>query len=164
MVHDEGGPAKLPLRLSVVIVPGADGEFVLEEDDGSPDPGEDGVVRTRFALAWDEAGGAEDGAGGRAGGTARLTIEQTGPDGVVPAEREITVHLLCVDDASLRVGRVGAGGREPVVTARAADGFALGPGVDIALGAVRPADGVELTLTGVRTRPHPSHQPYTIYG
>ncbi len=211
-----------PRRLSVIVVPGADGEFVLEEDDGSPDPGEDGVVRTRFALAWDEAGGAEDGAGGRAGGTARLTIEQTGPDGVVPAEREITVHLLCVDDASLRVGRIGIGsgamtdntgvaggvrsgagggtgigggtgasnvdkrsgadggragigggagsgasggaetggrtgsgarGREPVVTARAADGFALGPGVDIALGTVRPADGVELTLTDVRTRP-----------
>ena len=205
-----------PRRLSVIVVPGADGEFVLEEDDGSPDPGEDGVVRTRFALAWDEAGGACDGAGGRAGGTARLTIEQTGPDGVVPAEREITVHLLCVDDASLRAGRVGIGsgamtgntgvadgvrsgagggtgtgggtgasnvgnrsgadgggdgsgvrggaetggrtgsgarGREPVVTARAADGFALGPGVDIALGAVRPADGVELVLTGVRTRP-----------
>ena len=185
-----------PRRLSVIVVPGADGEFVLEEDDGSPDPGEDAVVRTRFALAWDEAGGAEDGAGGRAGGTARLSIEQTGPDGVVPAEREITVHLLCVDGASLRAGRVGAGGgavvgniggagevrsgagagagggagigggaetgggagsgahgREPVVTARAADGFALGPGVDIALGAVRPADGVELVLTGVRTRP-----------
>ena len=198
-----------PRRLSVIVVPGADGEFVLEEDDGSPEPGEDAVVRTRFALAWDEAGGA----GGRAGGTARLTIEQTGPDGVVPAEREITVHLLCVDGASLRAGRVGAvagniggagevrsgagagggtgsgnvgdrsgtdggigigggagsrasdgaetgggagsgaHGREPVVTARAADGFALGPGVDIALGAVRPADGVELTLTGVRTRP-----------
>ena len=146
-----------PRRLSVIVVPGADGEFVLEEDDGSPDPGEDGVVRTRFALAWDEAGGACDGAGGRAGGTARLTIEQTGPDGVVPAEREITVHLLCVDGASLRASRVGidsgAGGREPAVTARAADGFALGPGVDIALGAVRPADGVELVLTGVRTRP-----------
>ena len=202
-----------PRRLSVVVVPGADGEFVLEEDDGSPAPGEDGVVRTRFALAWDEADGACDGAGG----TARLSIEQTGPDGVVPAEREITVHLLCVDGASLRAGRVGAGGgamtgntggageirsgagagggtgsgnvgdrsgtdggvgigggagsgasdgaetgggagsgahgREPVVTARAADGFALGPGVDIALGAVRPADGVELVLTGVRTRP-----------
>ena len=62
-----------------------------------------------------------------------------------------------MDDASLRADRVGigsgAGGREPVVTARAADGFALGPGVDIALGAVRPADGVELVLTGVRTRP-----------
>ena len=40
-----------------------------------------------------------------------------------------------------------------MVTRREADGFALGAGTDIALGAVRPADGVELALTGVRTGP-----------
>ncbi|WP_338063815.1 hypothetical protein [Actinomyces ruminis] len=46
-----------PRHLSVLVVPGADGEFLLEEDDGSADPGPDAVVRTRFALAWDEAAG-----------------------------------------------------------------------------------------------------------
>ena len=63
------------------------------------------------------------------------------------------------------IGRGGAAGgagradgadearREPVVTRRKADGLTLGAGTDIALGAVRPADGVELALTGVRTGP-----------
>ncbi|MDU0348591.1 TIM-barrel domain-containing protein [Actinomyces sp. MRS3W] len=127
-----------PRHLSVVVVPGADGEFVLEEDDGSPEPGADGVVRTRFALAWDEAAG-----------TARVEITQTGPDGVVPAEREITVHLLSVGEGvTARLG-----GEAVPVTTRAADGFTLGGGLDVALGTVRPSTGVTLTLAGVCTRP-----------
>ena len=139
-----------PRRLSVLVVPGADGGFVLEEDDGSPAPGPDAVVRTRFSLVWDECSA-----------TARLAIAQEGPDGVVPAEREVTVRLLSAGGEGLRArvsgagraGEVGGAPREPVVTRREADGFALGAGTDIALGAVRPADGVELALTGVRTGP-----------
>ena len=139
-----------PRRLSVLVVPGADGGFVLEEDDGSPAPGPDAVVRTRFSLVWDERSA-----------TARLAIVQEGPDGVVPAEREVTVRLLSAGGEGLRArvsgagraGDVGGAPREPVVTRREADGFALGAGTDIALGAVHPADGVELALTGVRTDP-----------
>ena len=40
-----------------------------------------------------------------------------------------------------------------MITRREADGFTLGAGTDVALGVVRPADGVELALTGVRTAP-----------
>ena len=77
------------------------------------------------------------------------------PDGVVPAEREVTVRLLSAGGARLRANSSGAGGaqREPVIARREADGFALGAGTDIALGTVRPADGVELSLAGVRTEP-----------
>ena len=42
-----------------------------------------------------------------------------------------------------------------VVAHREADAFTLGAGTDIALGAIRPADGGELVLTGVRTSPPP---------
>ncbi|MDO4901343.1 TIM-barrel domain-containing protein [Actinomyces sp.] len=127
-----------PRHLSVVVVPGADGEFVLEEDDGSPEPGPDAVVRTRFTLTWDESAG-----------SARLTITREGPDGVVPAERELTVHLLSVGgDVTAHLG-----GSEVPVTVRKADGFTLGGGLDICLGAVRPADGITLTLAGASTQP-----------
>ncbi|MBE6481891.1 MAG: alpha-glucosidase [Actinomyces ruminicola] len=127
-----------PRHLSVVVVPGADGEFALEEDDGSAEPGPDAVVRTRFTLTWDEASG-----------SARLEISQEGPHGVVPAERELTVHLLSVG------GRVTArvNGAEAPVSVREADGFTLGGGLDVALGAVRPADRVVLELSGVSTQP-----------
>ena len=129
---------------------------MLEEDDGSPEPGLGAVVRTRFSLAWDEQDA-----------TARLTIVQEGPDGVVPAEREVTVRLLAAGGDELRASwsRLGieadaAGGtdklrQEPVVAHREADAFTLGAGTDIALGAIRPADGGELVLTGVRTSPPP---------
>ncbi|MBM6980199.1 MAG: alpha-glucosidase [Actinomyces succiniciruminis] len=127
-----------PRHLSVVVVPGADGEFVLEEDDGSPEPGPDGVVRTRFTLTWDEAAG-----------SARLAITQDGPDGVVPEEREITVHLLSAGgQATARVN-----GTDTPVKERPADGFTLGGGLDVSLGTVCPADGVVLELSGVSTKP-----------
>ena len=138
-----------PRRLSVLVVPGADGEFVLEEDDGSPEPGLGAVVRTRFSLAWDEQDA-----------TARLTIVQEGPNGVVPAEREVTVRLLSAGGDELHAswsgsGTAGDAEQEPVVAHREADAFTLGAGTDIALGAIRPADGGELVLTGVRTSPPP---------
>ena len=107
------------------------------------------MVRTRFSLTWDEQDA-----------TARLTIVQEGPDGVVPAEREVTVRLLSAGGDELHASWSGSGTasdaeQEPVVAHREADAFTLGAGTDIALGAIRPADGGELVLTGVRTSPPP---------
>lgn len=128
-----------PRRLDVLVVPGADGFFVLEEDDGSPEPGADAVVRTRFSLAWDEDAG-----------SARLEITQEGPRGVVPEAREITVRLLSVGGDA----RASLDGRPVEVGVRPADGLTLGGGLDVALGEVSLADGgATLSLEGVRTEP-----------
>ena len=127
-----------PRHLGVIVVPGADGEFVLEEDDASAEPGQDGVVRTRFALTWDEEAA-----------TARLEVTQEGADSVAPAERELTLHLLSVG------GQVSASvaGRPVEVTEREADGFTLAGGLDVHVGTVRPGEGVVVELAGVRTEP-----------
>ncbi|GGO97750.1 TIM-barrel domain-containing protein [Actinomyces gaoshouyii] len=127
-----------PRCLDVVVVPGADGVFVLEEDDGSPEPGPDGVVRTRFALTWDENAG-----------RARLEIDQGGPRGVVPEAREITVRLLSAGGDV----RASLDGRVLEVRGRRADGLTLGAGLDIELGEVLPADGVVVELEGLRSAP-----------
>ncbi|WP_172192506.1 TIM-barrel domain-containing protein [Actinomyces faecalis] len=127
-----------PRHLGAIVVPGADGEFVLEEDDASPEPGEDGVVRTRFTLTWDEEAA-----------TARLEVTQEGADGVAPAERELTLHLLSTG------GQVSASvaGRPVEVTEREADGFTLGGGLDVHVGTVRPGEDVVIELSGVTTEP-----------
>ena len=125
-----------PRALGVLVVPGADGQMVMEEDDGSPEPGEDAVVRTRLSLGWDEAAG-----------TARVDIVQEGPDGVVPSEREIVLHLLSADVEGATLD-----GRPVEVREREADGFTLGAGVDVHLGTVRPGEGVSVALTGVSVR------------
>ena len=128
-----------PHRLSVLVVPGADGAFTLEEDDGSPEPGDGAVVRTRFTLTWDEEAA-----------TARLSVRQDGADDIAPPEREVRVRLLSV--AGERARATWNGG--PVdLTARPADGFNLGAGLDADLGAVRLSQGGVLELTGVRTAP-----------
>ena len=135
-----------PRSLGLVIVPGADGSAVLEEDDGSAEPGDESVVRTRFSLAWDDEAGA-----------ASLEISQEGADGVVPAEREVALHVLSVggtgDGAEAAVSGAGSTGDRARVSRREADGFTLGKGLDVSLGTVRLGDGpVRVDLTGVRTR------------
>ncbi|QPL05968.1 MULTISPECIES: TIM-barrel domain-containing protein [Actinomyces] len=125
-----------PRALGILLVPGADGELVMEEDDGSAEPGLDAVVRTRITLTWDGAAG-----------TARVALSQEGPQGVVPAEREVVLHLL-----STAVGWASVDGRPAEVREREADGFTLGAGVDIPLGTVRPSEGVSVELGGVSER------------
>ncbi|MGK2348425.1 TIM-barrel domain-containing protein [Actinomyces sp. W5033] len=125
-----------PRALGLLLVPGADGELVMEEDDGSPSPGQDAVVRTRVRLSWDAAAG-----------TARVELSQEGPEGVAPVEREVVLHLL-----STAVGRATVVGRPAEVREREADGFTLGAGVDVPLGTVRPAEGVRVELEGVSVR------------
>ena len=93
-------------------------------------------MRTCLSLGWDEAAG-----------TARVDIVQEGPDGVVPAEREIVLHLLSADVEGATVD-----GRPVEVREREADGFTLGAGVDVHLGTVRPGEGVSVALTGVSVR------------
>lgn len=139
-----------PVHLGAVVVPGAHGRFVLEEDDASPEPGEDGVVRTRVELDWDEPAG-----------QAVLTLTEEGAHGVVPAERDLTVHLLAVagrgvsDDALAGV-RATVDGRPVEVRERQADGYTLGGGLDVVVGSLSADQrraGVRIELTGVRTAP-----------
>lgn len=136
-----------PLHLRLLVVPGDEGGFVLEEDDASPEPGAEGVLRTRFTLSWDEASA-----------RARLTVGAEGGHGVAPERRHLVVALLAADGVDGRLPRAvvtgaGAGPQEPEVSRRAADGLTLGAGLTVDLGEVVPRDGVELVLEGVRTAP-----------
>jgi alpha-glucosidase (family GH31 glycosyl hydrolase) len=75
--EDDLDATRNPERLEILVAPGADGEFVLVEDD------ETNVART--AIAWDQASGV-------------LTIAAADdPHGVLPAEREWKVTFLGLD-------------------------------------------------------------------
>ena len=137
-----------PLRLQAA-VERTQGDLILPPLPGAPQRQSAGLQAARVSLNVQ----GQD-------ATARLTIVQEGPNGVVPAEREVTVRLLSAGGDELRAswsGSRAAGDavQEPVVAHREADAFTLGAGTDIALGAIRPADGGELVLTGVRTSPPP---------
>lgn len=136
-----------PHHLRLLVVPGEDGCFVLEEDDASPSPGPQEVLRTRFALSWDEAGA-----------YARLTISAEGGREVAPERRRIVVEILGADGVDGTLPRAaaagaGSGAQAPAVTRREADGLTLGAGLSVDLGEVEPRRGVSLVLEGIRTRP-----------
>jgi hypothetical protein len=70
-----------PAHLEVLVAPGADGSFVLAEDDGTGTTPES-VPTVRTPLTWDQASGT-------------LTIGAAdGPSGIVPETRTWTVTLL----------------------------------------------------------------------
>ena len=75
-----------PRDLFVVVVPGADGSFTLEEDDASPAPGPDAVARTRFVLTWPGGQGRQDAEGLPEGDDAVLAIRLEGA--LSPEQRE----------------------------------------------------------------------------
>ncbi|MDO4242351.1 MAG: glycoside hydrolase family 31 protein [Actinomyces sp.] len=134
-----------PHHLRLVVVPGADGEMILEEDDASPDPGPEGVVRTRLSQSWSQER------------ELRLRLEQTGGQGVVPERRRVTVEVIAVQDAGVdgpraeltgagcAPGPVEVGAREPTTT--------LAGGLSIELGEVDAARGVELHVEGLEAAP-----------
>lgn len=75
-----------PRELEIVVVPGGDGVFVLEEDDGSPAPGPQQTARTVLELSWPGAQGGGSGPAGEAGAQGRIDdgapagpAEPTGP-------------------------------------------------------------------------------------
>jgi hypothetical protein len=75
-----------PQHLEVLVAPGADGAFVLIEDDDTGTTPET-IPTVRSALIWDQASGS-------------LTIEAAdGPAGIVPETRTWTVALLGFSDA-----------------------------------------------------------------
>lgn len=124
-----------PQRLGLLIVPGADGEFILEEDDGSAAPASDRTTHTRFTVTWDDAKH-----------LAVLEAKQLDGEGVVPQYRDLTIHLLSTSLPS----DVHCEGYSPTVTARDANGFTLGAGVDIHLAHVSLTTGLRVELHGIQ--------------
>ncbi|RIX30545.1 glycoside hydrolase family 31 protein [Amnibacterium setariae] len=121
----ETDAAANPTHLEVLVAPGADGAFVLVEDDGTgTTPGTVPTVRT--ALAWDQASGT-------------LTVSPAdGPSGIVPETRTWTVTVLGLPaDAAVQVDGAAHpatapdAGRISVTTTRdAAAGFTVSVGAD----------------------------------
>ncbi|WP_415504093.1 TIM-barrel domain-containing protein, partial [Actinomyces slackii] len=144
-----------PRSLDIVIVPGADGSFTLEEDDASPSPGPQGVARTSMSLSWPR-----DAEPGRA--VVRIACE--GASQVVPDERRLVLRLLATgaDSARLRIGGDGgedpgaSGAREAPLRQVEADGFTLGAHTEVDLGVVSRQDlvaGIEVEFLGAAARP-----------
>ncbi|WP_454931915.1 TIM-barrel domain-containing protein [Actinomyces oricola] len=133
-----------PHHLSVLVVPGADGEFVLEEDDASADPGPGSVVSTRLTTTWSACG-------------VSLHILQRGADSVAPQRRRLTIELLGVraTEGQVRVSLDGRPCGARAVRPRAADGFTLGPGLSVEVGQVEAAAlraGLTVEVSGVLER------------
>ena len=140
-----------PRDLFVVVVPGADGSFTLEEDDASPAPGPDAVARTRFVLTWPGGQGRQDAEGLPEGDDAVLAIRLEGAPEVVPQARHLRVRLLGGRCSSAVVRMASGATREVTVTRAGADGFTLGGGAEVDLGELGREElvaGVELVLTG----------------
>ncbi|VEG30037.1 glycoside hydrolase family 31 protein [Actinomyces howellii] len=134
-----------PRHLRLLVVPGADGETVLEEDDASPAPGPEAVVRTRMSLTWSQ----ERGVG--------LSLEQAGAQGVVPGRRTVSLELLAVredDGTGARAALSGAGGVPgPVAVTPRGESMTLAAGLSVELGEVDLTQGVGLELEGLRLSP-----------
>lgn len=170
-----------PRELELVVVPGADGGTVLEEDDGSASPGPEAVARTVIKLEWvgcQEQSHQEPGTQARAGAT---TGHQTGSQGqavvrirlegaahVVPQARRLRLRLLAgsCSGAVLRHARghdpsapepsEPAGSTALPVRRVEADGFTLGAGTEVDLGRLSVqelADGVEVVLADAAQAP-----------
>lgn len=138
-----------PQHLGVVVVPGADGGFTLEEDNDSPAPTTEEVVRTTFTLTWNTADE-----------RARLEVQQHGAHASVPEYRDLTVHLLSTSTQP----SAHCSGAEITVQTRAADGFTLGAGIDIHLKNVRLQDGLSIELDNIRVAPPAlEHEAFTIF-
>jgi alpha-glucosidase (family GH31 glycosyl hydrolase) len=83
---DDLDATRNPERLELLVAPGADGEFVLIEDDGTGATPED-IPTARTTIAWHQA-------------TGELTIGAADdPHGVLPAARSWTVTFLGLDES-----------------------------------------------------------------
>ncbi|WP_139738874.1 glycoside hydrolase family 31 protein [Actinomyces wuliandei] len=143
-----------PRELELVVVPGADGGTVLEEDDGAASPGPQAVARTVVELEWadrqeqghrepgfqetsrqvtdDQEPGAQARAGATTGhqGRAVVRVRLEGAAHVVPQARHLRLRLLAgsCSGAVLRHAQGHAPG-PPVSTTGSADSTSLtGPG------------------------------------
>ena len=137
-----------PRELEIVVVPGGSGNFTLEEDDGSAQPGQDQIARTHMALTWPEAE-EEDGA------DVVLRIRLEGAAEVVPASRLVTVRLLAGQVAGAWLG-VGERARRLATEEVSGDGFTLGAGTLVHLEELSRQeliDGVQLVLRGTKHSP-----------
>ena len=114
-----------PAHLEVLVAPGADGAFVLVEDDGTGTT-PDTVPTVRTPLRWDQA-------------TGTLTIGAAdGPSGIVPETRTWTVTVLglpadtalTVNDAAHRASATGSGRVSVTLTADATSETAVVVGPD----------------------------------
>jgi hypothetical protein len=113
-----------PAHLEVLVAPGADGSFVLVEDDGTGTT-PDTVPTVRTPIRWDQASGT-------------LTVSAAdGPAGIVPETRTWTITLLGLSAATVTVNgesrpaAVTAGGRVSLtLTSDATQAFTVSVGAD----------------------------------
>jgi alpha-glucosidase len=137
-----------PVHLALVLVPGAPGtrgEFVLEEDDGSPEPGDDAVTRTTLTASWSAEG-------------VRLSVREQGAQGVVPSRRRLRLEILGVSAPGAARVRLDGRPLDVPTGARQADGTTLGGGLSVDLGVVdatarRRGTTVEVGGLAVRQAP-----------
>ena len=137
-----------PVHLALVLVPGAPGtrgEFVLEEDDGSPEPGDDAVTRTTLTASWSAEG-------------VRLSVREQGAEGVVPSRRRLRLEILGVSAPGAAQVRLDGRPLDVPTAARQADGTTLGGGLSVDLGVVdatarRRGTTVEVGGLAVRQAP-----------
>ncbi|WP_243106932.1 TIM-barrel domain-containing protein [Actinomyces lilanjuaniae] len=153
-----------PRELELVVLPGADGSTVLEEDDGSAAPGPQAVARTVIELEWPgsqatdcKEPGTQVTAGATTGhqGRAVVRVRLEGAAHVVPQARHLRLRLLAgsCSGAVLRHAQGHTPGpAEPTgltglskpskplessglpVRQVEADGFTLGAGTEVDLG------------------------------
>jgi alpha-glucosidase len=118
---------------------------VLEEDDGSPEPGDDAVTRTTLTASWSAEG-------------VRLSVREQGAEGVVPSRRRLRLEILGVSAPGAAQVRLDGRPLDVPTAARQADGTTLGGGLSVDLGVVdatarRRGTTVEVGGLAVRQAP-----------
>ncbi|MCL2465267.1 MAG: glycoside hydrolase, partial [Micrococcales bacterium] len=132
-----------PAHLEVFVVPGADGQFTLVEDDGTGD-GRDPMTVARTAIRYRDGGDADNGGAGT-GGSSVTIGPAVGCATCVPAVRTWTVTLVAADERDADRAARGA----PAAPRVGRDATASIDGVPAPVDARRDGHGLRLVVRDV---------------